>query len=51
LADVLGRQASEHKAAMTQALWEAEMELSRSLEALEVAVHKFNSKAADLQVS
>jgi SMC interacting uncharacterized protein involved in chromosome segregation len=42
--------AAEHKSAAQKRGWEAEMELSRRVEALENAVHTYNSKAQALQV-
>ncbi len=42
--------AREHKAKMHKALWEAEMELSRSVVDLETAAQTFNTKAAALQL-
>jgi hypothetical protein len=42
--------ASEHKAKMRKELWEAEMELSRTVVGLENAAQSFNGKAAALQL-
>ncbi|KAG5183685.1 HEC/Ndc80p family-domain-containing protein [Tribonema minus] len=42
--------AAEHKSAAQKRGWEAEMQLSRRLEALENAVHTCNSKAQALQL-
>lgn len=42
--------ASEHKTKMRKELWEAEMELSRTVVGLENAAQSFNGKAAALQL-
>ena len=42
--------ASEHKGKMRKELWEAEMELSRTVVGLENAAQTFNGKAAALQL-
>lgn len=42
--------ASEHKTKMRKELWEAEMELSRTVVGLENAAQTFNGKAAALQL-
>jgi hypothetical protein len=43
--------AAEHKSLAQKRGWEAELELSRRVEALENAVHCYNSKAQALQLA